>query len=457
MKKSIVLILLCALVAGAAGCGKQSDNMQESGADREVESSAAGKTANPVELEVVTTFAGNDGNAQNYKVYSRKWELQTGNTVLDKSAISDETFKNRVINDFATGSEPDVLFFFNGADANTFVEAGKVVPLSEIEQEYPDFAANLDTGRIPSSMVDGEIYAIPVNGYWEAMFVNTTVLDAAGVEMPGADYTWEMFLEDCRKIKDAGYTPIAAALGNIPHYWWEFAIFNHTTPETHTTIPSSVEDELGQAWVAGMEDIRTLYELGYFPENTNSATDDDTFAMFMNGKAAFMIDGSWKVGSIVQNCQTDLNNPETLDEEKLDRFSVTFVPGTESRKATDLIGGMSMGYYITEKAWKDPDTREAAVSFVSYMTSDEVAPAFAQHTVNALKNPPVVNTEDYNSLQIKAMNMLAQCTSYTEAVQDIFQGDCRISTFDGMPQIVTGQVSATEAVEEGLEKYKEEN
>ena len=326
MKKSIVLILLCALVAGAAGCGKQSDNMQESGADREVESSAAGKTANPVELEVVTTFAGNDGNAQNYKVYSRKWELQTGNTVLDKSAISDETFKNRVINDFATGSEPDVLFFFNGADANTFVEAGKVVPLSEIEQEYPDFAANLDTGRIPSSMVDGEIYAIPVNGYWEAMFVNTTVLDAAGVEMPGADYTWEMFLEDCRKIKDAGYTPIAAALGNIPHYWWEFAIFNHTTPETHTTIPSSVEDELGQAWVAGMEDIRTLYELGYFPENTNSATDDDTFAMFMNGKAAFMIDGSWKVGSIVQNCQTDLNNPETLDEEKLDRFSVTFVP-----------------------------------------------------------------------------------------------------------------------------------
>ena len=152
-----------------------------------------------------------------------------------------------------------------------------------------------------------------------------------------------------------------------------------------------------------------------------------------------------------------MNNPDTLNQAKLDKFSVTFVPGTDSRKATDLIGGMSMGYYITEKAWKDPDRRAAAVSFVSYMTSDEVAPAFAQHTVNALKNPPVVNTEDYNSLQIKAMNMLAQCTSYTEAVQDIFQGDCRIPTFDGMPQIVTGQVSARDAVEKGLEKYKEEN
>ena len=457
MKKSIVLILLCALMAGTVGCGKQTDSTPGGDADKEVETSESGQSTNPVELEVVTTFAGNDGNAQNYKLFTKEWEKQTGNTVVDKSSITDETFKSRVINDFATGSESDVLFFFNGADANSFIEAGKVVPLSEIQQEYPDFAVNLDTRRIPTSMVDDEIYAIPVNGYWEAMFVNTTVLDAAGVEMPGADYTWDMFLSDCQKIKDAGYTPIAAALGSIPHYWWEFSVFNHTTPETHMTIPSSVDDELGQSWVAGMEDIKNLYELGYFPENTNSASDDDTFAMFMNGQAAFLIDGSWKVGSIVQNCQTDLNNPDTLNQAKLDKFSVTFVPGTDSRKATDLIGGMSMGYYITEKAWKDPDRRAAAVSFVSYMTSDEVAPAFAQHTVNALKNPPVVNTEDYNSLQIKAMNMLAQCTSYTEAVQDIFQGDCRIPTFDGMPQIVTGQVSARDAVEKGLEKYKEEN
>jgi raffinose/stachyose/melibiose transport system substrate-binding protein len=38
--------------------------------------------------------------------------------------------------------------------------------------------------------------------------------------VPGADTTWEEFLDDCEKIKNAGYTPIAAALGNIPHYWW---------------------------------------------------------------------------------------------------------------------------------------------------------------------------------------------------------------------------------------------
>ncbi len=130
------------------------------------------------------------------------------------------------------------------------------------------------------------------------MFVNTEILDAAGVAMPGADYTWEQFEADCRKIKDAGYTPIAAALGDIPHYWWEFAIFNHTTTENHLTIPESASDEIGQGWVAAMEDIKALYEAGYFPDNTLSAKDDETFAMFVEGKAAFLLDGSWKVNGI---------------------------------------------------------------------------------------------------------------------------------------------------------------
>ena len=54
------------------------------------------------------------------------------NTVADTSATSDETFKTRVITDFETGSEPDVLFFFNGADATASIEAGKVVSIDEI-------------------------------------------------------------------------------------------------------------------------------------------------------------------------------------------------------------------------------------------------------------------------------------------------------------------------------------
>ncbi len=202
-----------------------------------------------------------------------------------------------------------------------------------------------------------------------------------------------------------------------------------------------------------MEDIKELYEAGYFPENTNSAKDDETFAMFTSGKAAFLIDGSWKVGGITAACQSDPDDASTLDTDMLANFGVTYVPAKaeSDRKSTDLIGGISSGYYITRKAWDDEAKRDAAVKFVSHMTTDETVGIFAQHSATALKNAPEV--ADVTSLQENAIQMIAGTTSFTGAVQDVFNGECRVSTFDGMPQIVTGAVSAEDAVAEGLESY----
>lgn len=461
MKKTTALLLAGALACTSlAGCGSKTTSDTQPAATTTAGSGTESKSeetttagAKSVALNVTTTFAGEDGNAKNYQNAIKDWMAATGNTVNDSSAVSDETFKARVASDFQMGSEPDVLFYFNGADSNSFIEAGKVVTIDEIRAAYPDYASNMNDDLIAASLVDGKKYAVPVNGFWEAMFVNTEVLAAAGVEVPGVDYTWDQFKADCEKIKAAGYSPIAAALGNIPHYWWEYSIFNHNTPDNHINIPKTVDEEQGQNWVAGMNDIKELYELGYFPKNTLSATDDDTFLMFMESKAAFLIDGSWKVGGIAGQCQTDPEDPATLDAEKLDKITVTYVPGKGDRKASDLIGGLSMGYYITRKAWDDPEKRDAAVNFVEYMTSNEVVPVFAQHTASALKAAPAVDQTQFNSLQVKAMEMMSGVTSLTPAVQDIFNGECRTSTFDGMPQIVTGKVAAEDAVAEGLAAY----
>ena len=446
MKKRIVAAMLAGvMVLSMTACGGGNSN---SGSG-----DASSDEGSGVEIVVTTTFAGEDTNAQNYKDAVKAWEEETGNTVVDTSATSDETFKTRVVTDFETGSEPDVLFFFNGADSNSFIEAGKVVSIDDIRAEYPEYADNMNDDLITASLVDGKKYAVPVNGYWEAMFFNSEILKEADVAVPGPDYTIDQFKADCEKIKEAGYTPIAAALGNIPHYWWEFAIYNNQSPETHLEIPEGVDDENGQAWVQGMNDIKELYEAGYFPENTLSATDDETFAMFTEGKAAFLIDGSWKVGGIVGACQSDPEDASTLDADKLDKFDVTYVPGKGDRKASDLIGGISSGYYITKKAWEDDEKQAAVVNFVEYMTSDSVVPVFAQHAASALKNAPEVDASEFNTLQIKAMDMMSGVTSLTGAVQDLFDGDCRTSTFDGMPEIVTGKVSAEDAVAEGLEIY----
>lgn len=437
-KRALAVLLASAMVCSMAACSKKSESTDEGGKDS---------------LSVTTTFAGEDGNSQNYQDACKAFTEETGIEIKDSSATSDETFKSRVATDFETGSEPDVLFFFTGADASPFIEEGKVVSIEDIRKEYPEYADNMDDEKLPGNLVDDANYAVPVNGYWEGLFCNKAVLDAADVAVPGADYTWDAFLADCEKIKKAGYTPIAASLGEIPHYWWEYGIFNNTTLDTHTQVPEAVDKGNGPAWVQGMEDVKTLFDAGYFPENTLSAKDDETFAMFTEGKAAFLIDGSWKVGGIAGACQSDPEDPATLDQAKLDNFTVTYVPAKadSDRKATDLIGGISSGYYITKKAWDDEAKREAAVKFVEYMTTNDMVGKFAQHSATALKEAPEV--ADVNSLQTIAIEMIANRTSLTDAVQDVFNGECRVSTFDGMPDIVTGAVPAKDAVAEGLELY----
>ena len=86
-----------------------------------------------------------------------------------------------------------------------------------------------------------------------------------------------------------------------------------------------------------------------FPDNTLTASDSETFELFTSDKAAFLIDGSWKVGGI----------EEAVDD--IDNYTVTYVPGKGNRKSTDLIGGLSSGYYITKKCWDDPEKRAAAI------------------------------------------------------------------------------------------------
>ena len=389
-------------------------------------------------IKVTTTYAGEDTNAGNYKDACAAWTKETGNKIEDSSATSDETFKSRVITDFETGSEPDVLFFFNGVDSNQFVEQGKVVSIDEIRQEYPDYASNMKDDMLGASPVDGKNYSVPVNGYWEGLFVNKDVLKEAGVEAPTADTTWDEFMTMCETIKKAGYTPIAASLQEIPHYWFEYTIFNFQDVATHSTLPKSADDEYGKAWVNGINDIKDLYEKGYFPDNTLTASDSETFELFTSDKAAFLIDGSWKVGGI----------EEAVDD--IDNYTVTYVPGKGNRKSTDLIGGLSSGYYITKKCWDDPEKRAAAVDFIEYMTSDEMVSKFAGSSATALKNGATVDADSMSSLANAGVELCAGATGISPAVQDSLSTAAKDPIFAGMADIVQGNTKVAAAVDEAL-------
>ena len=230
MRKIAAAALCLTLCVGLAACaGRMFSSKEENTMRSETQHES-------VELKVVTSYGADDGNRKNYENAVAAYEASTGNRVLDDSSRASEEWRYKVFTDFETGSDPDVLFFFTNADAEPFIRAGKLVSIEEVRTMYPDYATNMKPAMIAQA-ADGKHYAVPSTGYWENLFVNRQVLERSGVAVPGPDYTWEQFLEDCEKIKQAGFIPIACSLSEIPHYLFEFLIMNNGSLENQLELP----------------------------------------------------------------------------------------------------------------------------------------------------------------------------------------------------------------------------
>ena len=308
-----------------------------------------GAGAEGMTLRTVSCFAGEDAAAEVYVDILNRFEQETGNTVLDASSTSDEAWKSAVLNDFAAGNEPDILFFF-AAGADSAPLLSRVVPLDEINRVFPE-------NRIPENEAlreaDGKIYAVPVRGYWEGLYVNTDLFEAYGAPLPE---NWDSLLEAVRIFRENGIVPIAVSLSDIPHYLAEMAILACAGKAEQQARPRSLE-EVPASWAEAMRVIRELTEAGAFADNAPATYESASTALFLQRKAAMQLDGSWLASSI--------------PAERMDAVAVLPMPLRNGSGTSDCyIGGVSMGFYLTRRAWESP-RRDAAVQLLSALTGPE--------------------------------------------------------------------------------------
>ncbi|MGN0773891.1 MAG: ABC transporter substrate-binding protein [Candidatus Ventricola sp.] len=327
MKRFISLIILLALLALPAGVA-----------------------AEDVTLRTVSCFAGTDASAEAYVELLKAFEEQTGCVIEDTSAASDESWKTSVLYDFAAGNEPDVLFFF-AANADSAPILSRVVPIAEINAAYPA----LSLPEVPALREsDGRIYAIPVRSYWEGLFVNADLFARYDLELPT---TWARLETAIARFREEGVVPISASLSDIPHYLAEMAVLVCGSPEDHAARPGTLE-EVPQSWFDGMALIHRLYTLGAFADNVTATNESMASQLFRDKKAAMQIDGSWFANSIpAESMDTTLVMP-------MPAYSPDADPNA-------FIGGVSMGFYLTRRAWENPDRRDMAVRLLAWFAREE--------------------------------------------------------------------------------------
>ena len=309
----------------------------------------AGGAAEGITLRTVSCFAGDDSAAGVYVEILNQYESETGNTVQDASSTSSEAWKRSVLNDFAAGNEPDVLFFF-AAGADSAPLLSRVVPLDEINAAYPEL-------RLPENgalrEADGKIYAVPVRGYWEGLYVHTDLFEQAGAPLPT---DWDSLMEAIRIFREKGIVPISVSLSDIPHYLAEMAIIACAGMEEQQARPRSLA-EVPESWVEAMRVIRELAEAGAFAGNAAATDESASTAGFIRKEAAMQFDGSWLASSIPPS--------------EMDTIAVYPMPRRNGDGASDCyIGGVSMGFYLTRRAWNS-GRRDAAVGLLADLTSAE--------------------------------------------------------------------------------------
>ena len=306
--------------------------------------------AGALTLYTASSFAGEDESAVTYAQLLETFEAEHGCVISDHSSASSESWKQSVLNDFAAGNEPDVLFFFaRGADSAPILS--RVIPIEQLNREYPEL-------KLPVSEAlreaDGRVYAVPVRPFWEGLLVNRELFEEEGLALPD---TWERLLEAVRVFRSRGIVPISVSLTEAPHYLAEMVIQACAPAEEQQARPGTPE-EVPASWIQGMGLLRELYEVGAFPENAALIDDRTAGELFHSGKAAMRVDGVWFA--------------HQMTEEEMNRTAVLPAPRRgETGGAVSYIGGVSMGFYLTRRAYEQPAVREEAVALLGWLTSEE--------------------------------------------------------------------------------------
>ena len=248
------------------------------------------------------------------------------------------------------GSAPDV-FWMNGVHADTYIEGGMMLPLTDLieDSELIDWKEDFPETLTAQYERDGEIYAVPKDFDTIAVWYNKQIFDEAGVEYPSDDWTWEEMVETARKLtnKEKGIYGITAEMNGQQNYYPTIsANGGYILAEDKKSCGYDEENT-----IKGINCWTELMEEGLSP-SLQQLTDTPSKTLFESGKLAMIWDGSWSTASYMKN------------EQLRDIVGVAELPSFDGKKG-NCINGLGIGVYSKSK------NLDEARLFVEWLGSKE--------------------------------------------------------------------------------------
>lgn len=293
----------------------------------------------------------------------------------------DELMKKYTLG-ITTGDLPDLAVIDN-PDSAAYSAMGLFTDLTE--QFNATDHNQFQEGPLATGTYQDKIYTLPFRYNALAVWVNTEMFEAAGIDtMPT---TWTEFLETCKKLKDRnpGVYPFAFAAAKSEEGTFQFIPFLYSAG-------GSLDDMASEGSVQALTNIKTLVNTGYASNEVINWAQGDVEKQFAAGNAAMMLNGSWQI----PNLATDA--PDL-------KYQIISLP-TDGTNAS-CMGGENIG--ITTSC----DNMEAAWDFLTYATSKEISIAFNSSIGTISPRSDVTAEEQYPDND--AMQVFAQQMAYAIA------------------------------------------
>lgn len=386
MNKTFAAMLAAAMVLSAAGCGDasapaaDSEPTQDSAADETAPAADEAATESGAGAGTESADASGGGLSGSFSFFhfheddgagTSKAFWNAANKFMEENpdvniefVFTDSNNYQEKLTTLMAGDELPDVWLSKGDMLPTFADAGVIQAADQYISADSEWAGAYVDGAFADCTYDGTQWGVPFQMQANCIGVyNEAIFEECGID--GWPETWTELLEDCEKIKAAGYTPIA--MGNKDQWLAESAVFNTYAykyidqawfDSLANNEGAKFTDEAFVRALAGFQDVAQ-----YFNEDMNSIDQDEMFALYYNKQAAMFFDGAWSVGTMIDNCPEDV----------LSSTHVGLMPAVEGESGTkyDTAAGAGWNYLISSGL--EGDDLTACLAFLKTVTTGEYA------------------------------------------------------------------------------------
>lgn len=266
------------------------------------------------------------------------------NVTLETTKLPDDQYNTSIKTKLASGEGPDIFMVWPKTGVCGAIDLGKAGYLMDLSGM--NFWNNFAKGAVDDMSYDGKPVAVANGLDFLGVYYNKDLFTKVGITSEPKD--WTSFLDACKKLKDAGITPIA--MGDKDPWVVQFGLYqiaaNVVYPgdlDFDQNLQAGKESLSNAKWVKAIAMYEELYDKGYVIKNSLGIASAQAIQTYVDGKAAMIFDGTWDYNAVTAKGASEFER------------GFMALPANETGKPTFVSAATSSGYAVNSKT-KNADT-----------------------------------------------------------------------------------------------------